>query len=163
MKSSDFPDLDAMRLGVSYQFPVTCRAKTWRLRPLSSLEIIQSAADTADALSRLPEGQQIGTTGSLLNAMYQLEKASAPDVGEPGTLSVAMMQRMTPDEVNHIWKQYVRITDTVNPDLESVPAEELERIVGELKKNSHPASLLIDLSISRLIEVCLRLLGTTEG
>lgn len=163
MRTSDFPDLEAMRQGVDYRFPVACRGKTWHLRPLSSLEIIQAASETADRLSKLPEGQQIGTTASLLNAMHQLEKASSEDVGHPGVLSVAMMERMTPDEVNHLWKQYVRITDKVNPDLESVPSDELERIVEDLKKNSDQASLLTDLSISRLIAVCLRLCEITAA
>lgn len=163
MRSSDFPDLEAMRQGINYRFPVACRGKSWQLRPLSSIEIIQSASETSDRLSKLPEGQQNGITTSLLNAMYQLEKASSEDVGQPGNLTVVMLERMTPDEVNHIWKQYVRITDKVNPDIEDVPAEELENIVEGLKKNSDPVSLLTDLSISRLVAVCLRLLRPTEA
>lgn len=164
MKSSDFPDLQAMRQGIEFVFPVTCRGRTWKLRPLASLEIIQSASETADALSKLPDSQQSQVTASLLNASHQLIKASSSDLGATdATLTQQLLERMTPDEINSIWKQYVRITDRVNPDLEEMPAERLLQLVEDLKKNSENDSRLTDLPISHLIAVCRHLLQVTAG
>jgi hypothetical protein len=163
VKSSDFPQLDAMRDGVDYRFNITCRKFSVAVRPLTNLEVIQATAAAADAYESLPENQRSSISASLLSAMHQLEKASSPDVGEPGRLTLAMLQMMTPDEVNHLWKQYVRVTDKVNPSFDMVGHEQLGEWADELKKNSDPLSLLTDLSISSLIALCHHLSRPSPG
>ena len=158
MKTEDFKQLAAMRAGVDYRFKIKCRQFEVTVRPLANLEIIQAASEAADAFEKMPKNQQLSVTASLLNAMYQLEKASAKDVGEIGELTLPLMKLMTADEVNNLWKQYVRVCDKVNPDFEGMPAQELEALVEGLKKNSDPLSTLTDLSISNLIAVCQHLL-----
>lgn len=157
MKQKDFKQLDLMRQGVDYSFEIACRQFKVRVRPLTCLEIIQATSAAAEAYEKLPQAQRISVTASLLNAMHQLECASAGDVGEEPQLTLAHLQMMSPDEINHLWKQYVRVTDRVNPSLEEMTKEELDKLVEALKKSSDPASILIDLSISNLIALCLRL------
>lgn len=157
MKSSDFPQLDAMREGIEYRFEITLRKFKVLVRPLTNLEIIQATAGAADAFKKLPEDQQLQVTASLLNAMYQLERAASPDIGEMSGLTMKLMELMSPDEINHLWKQYVRVTDKVNPSFESLSAEDIGAIAEDLKKSSDPRSVLIDLSISSLISLCLHL------
>jgi hypothetical protein len=158
VKQSDFPQLELMRQGIEYRFPVMCRGYKVLLRPLTTLETIQATSEAAEAFQRLPATQQLSVTASLLSAMHQLEKASSKEPGVPGELSLALLQFMHSEEVNHLWKQYVRIIDKVNPSFEEMPVYELEKLVEDLKKNSDPSSILIDLSISNLIAVCRKLL-----
>lgn len=162
MKSSDFSQLELMREGVGFNFEITLRSFKVKVRPLTNLEIIQATADAGKAFNSLPEDQRLNVSASLLNAMYQLEKASAKDVGEIGELTLPLLQHMSPDEVNHLWKQYVRVTDNVNPSFETATAEQLSVWAEELKKNSDPLSLLTDLSISNLISLCLHLSQTLD-
>jgi hypothetical protein len=158
VKTKDFPQLELMRAGVDYSFKISLRKYEIMVRPLTNLEIIDTTSKAAEAYEKLPEKQQMRISLSLLNAMYQLERAASPDIGEESPLSLAVLQMMNPEEVNHLWKQYVRVVDMVNPDLEKLTVEQLDAMVSQLKKNSDPISLLTDLSISNLIEVCLRLL-----
>lgn len=162
MKSTDFKDLELMREGIAYQFEIKCRKFSRIVRPLTNYEIIKATAAAAEDFQRLPELEQTQNSLSLLNAMHQLVLASAPDVNETPTITLALLQMMNPEEVNHLWKQYVRAMDRVNPSFEEMKAEDLSRIAEDLKKNSDPRSLLIDLSISSLIALCLHLSKTSE-
>lgn len=153
-KSSDFPELELMRAGVDLHFEILVRKFKVKVRPLTTIEVIEATAEAADAFDKLPEVKKLNITMSLMNAMYQLNKASSPDVGENGTLGLPLMHMMRSDEINALWKQYVRVCDKVNPAFEDVTAEQLKAWSEDLKKNSDPRSLLIDLSISNLISLC---------
>lgn len=164
MKTADFPQLALMRAGIEFRFEISVRQFKVKVRPLTNLEIIQATGDAAAAYEKTPEHQRSSITLSLLHAMYQLERASAPDIGEPGEISLALLQHMNNEEVNTLWKQYVRVCDKVNPSFEKIGLEEVDRMVEDLKKNLDPLSQLTDLSISNLIAVCLRLVeGTSRG
>jgi hypothetical protein len=163
VKSKDFPQLTAMRAGVDYRFKIACRHWEGFVRPLTSFEIIEAASKTAESWEKLKESQRMSISASLLNAMFQLEMASTLDVGEPAQLPHSLLQMMTPDEVNHLWKQYVRMCDVVNPSFEEMSKEKLDELVLGLKKSSEKLSILTELSISTLIGVCLRLLSESEG
>lgn len=157
LKSSDFPELELMRSGIEASFEIGIREYRIKVRPLTTLEVIQATADAAEAFEKLPEPQRLNITMSLMSAMYQLNRASSIDVGELGKLSLALMQMMSADEINSLWKQYIRVTDKVNPSLDSVSMEQLVSWTESLKKNSDPHYLLTDLSISNLISLCLHL------
>lgn len=159
MKSSDFPQLALMRAGVEYQFEISVRNFKVKVRPLSNLEIVQATQDAVSAFEKTPQDRRVNIAISLYHAMYQLERAATKDVGDTvSELPLSLLQMMHNEEVNTLWKQYVRVLDKVNPSFEDFPAEELQNIVDELKKNSDPKSLLTDLSISKLIAVCCLLL-----
>lgn len=158
MKTVDIPQLALMRAGIDYKFEVSIRSFKVTLRPLTNLEIIQATSQAVAEYSKLPENQRVSISASLYSAMYQLEKASAPDVGDYPTLPLTTLQMMNPNEVNHLWKQYVNITEKVNPSFEEMTIEQLDAIVADLKKNSDPRSTLTDLSISNVNETLLYLL-----
>lgn len=158
MKTTDFPDLELMRAGVDYKFTISLRDYRVTVRPLTATEIVSAASKAAESYMKLSETERVNISASLLSAMYHLEMSSAPDVGEMGKLPFAMLQKMTPDEVNHLFKQYVRVTERVNPDFEEIPLDRVKELVSNLKKNSDKRSPLIDISISELMAVCLSLL-----
>lgn len=159
MKSSDFPQLALMRAGVEYQFEISVRNFKVKVRPLSNLEIVQATQEAHAAFEKTPPERRVHIALSLYHAMYQLERAATDDVGATvSQLPLSLMQMMHNEEINTLWKQYVRVLDKVNPSFEEFPAEDLQNIVDELKKNSDPKSLLTDLSISKLIAVCCHLL-----
>ncbi len=151
--------MELMRAGVEYSFEISIRQFKVFVRPLTNLEIIQATASAAESYERLPDSQRLSVTASLLNAMHQLEKAASVDVGEVSALPLAILQMMTPDEVNHLWKQYCRVMDKVNPDFQFMSIEELNVLVEDLKKSLDKLSQLTDLSISNLIAVCRHLLS----
>lgn len=159
MKSSDFPQLALMRAGIDYQFEISVRNFKVKVRPLSNLEIVQATQDAVVAFEKTPQEKRVTIAISLFHAMFQLERAASSDVGaQDSQLPLALMQMMHNEEVNALWKQYVRVLDKVNPSFEDFPAEEMQKIVDDLKKNADPRSILIDLSISKLIAVCCLLL-----
>lgn len=158
MKQADISQLALMRQGIDYSFEIACRAFKFKVRPLTNIEIINATAQAASKYAAMPESQRVTMTASLLSAMHQLEMASTKDVGEPPQVTVAMLEMMTPNEVNHLWKQYVQVTDRVNPSFEEMTMEELEPMVEALKKSLEPRSQLIDLPISKLIAVSCHLL-----
>lgn len=158
MKTIDFPQLALMREGIEYKFEIKVRSFVVKVRPLTNLEIIEATAKAAEAYEMMPEKTRSSISLSLMLAMYQLERASSPDIGEIGALSMPLMQLMNNEELNSLWKQYVRVTDLINPSFENMDSEEVEKVVEELKKNSDQLSRLTDLSISQLIAVCSYLL-----
>lgn len=158
MKTIDFPQLSEMRSGIEYRFPLECRKWRGAVRPLSAMEIIQTTDRVSKALADLPPNERSDMKASLLLSMAQLELASTDDVGGTPALPQSLLAMMTPDEINHLWKQYVRVCDRVNPSFESLKPEDLAETVEALKKSSDKPSFLTDLSISHLVAVCLRLL-----
>ena len=162
MKTSDFPQLALMRAGIEFRFEISVRQFKVKVRPLSNLEIIECTGNAVADYEKLPETKRTSITLSLLHAMHQLERASSPDIGEPGELSFALLNHMNNEEVNSLWKQYVRVCDKVNPSFDSIESDKVSAIVEDLKKNSDPLSVLTDLSISSLIAVSLRLVEETR-
>lgn len=163
LKSSDFPQLALMRAGIDYQFEISVRNFKVKVRPLSNLEIVQATQDAVSAFEKTPQDRRVNIAISLYHAMYQLERAASSDVGaQDSSLPLTLMQMMHNEEVNALWKQYVHVLDRVNPSFENFPAEEMNSLVEELKKNSDPKSMLTDLSISKLIAVCSHLLEASR-
>lgn len=161
----EMPQLDAMRMGVEYKFAVKCRGLNILMRPLSSFEIVQAAHNVADRLSDMQPHKRAGVVESLLLAGEKLELASTSDVNaNDPQITKAIIERMTPDEVDYLWKQYCLGCERVNPSLEKMSTEEVAQLVAEVKKN--PARMfqtLIDLSSLQLANICHLLLQNSEG
>ncbi len=158
----DFPQLEKMRAGVKYKEKIRCRDFEVEVRPLTNWETVKATAEAAEVWSKLDTKQQMYISSSLMNAIYQLSLAATSDVGVVDSkLPVALLEMLSPDEINHFWKQYVKMIDRVNPSFEAYKPEEIAATVEDLKKNSDPLSILNELSISQLVAVCRQLLATT--
>jgi hypothetical protein len=142
--------LDAMRMGVDYRLPIRIRTFSLHVRPLTIAETVEIAGEVTDELERLGKAATRVIEHVLL-AKRTLIKAST---SEPGAndqqLSDPILDRMTPDELDLLFKQYVAACDKVNPSLESLPAEEVRAMAERLKKSPSEA---IELSFLQLVNI----------
>lgn len=147
--------IDAMRQGVEYRFPVTLRGFAIMMRPLSMGETLQVASRVVERMQMAPKEQMHRMTEHTFLAGETLVLASTTDVGtNDPRLTELIIQRMTPDELQSMFKQYVAGCDRCNPSLELLKPEEVRAMAAELKKNSpgpeELASLLIGQSLLHL-------------
>ncbi len=151
------PQLDAMRMGVEYRLEIKVREFKMSVRPITITETIQVASKVADKLMTLPKTAQNRITEHVLLAKETLMLASTSDVdvNDP-KITDFILDRMTPDEIDNLFKQYVAATDKVNPSLEEMSTERVEALVEDIKKNP---SLLIEHSFLELVNVSRYLLA----
>lgn len=153
--------LEQMRMGVDYRFPVQLRAFKVMLRPLSVSEMMECTSNTAQYISQISESQRTRVTEHLYFAKQILVKASTPEVDSniQPELTDYLLSKMTNEEVQFLYKQYVAITDKCNPILEEMTIEEVKELVDEVKKNP---SALIDLSFLDLVNIVRSLLTNVD-
>jgi hypothetical protein len=158
--------LEAMRLGVDYSFVVAVRGFKLRLRPLSISETVRVMGEVADDIAALPPAQRRPLTESVILTKKTLIAASTSDVGVSDVkVTDYMLDRMTPDEMQYLYKQYLDGCDKVNPSLEKLPLDQIVAAVEALKKSAQdPEALdsqLTSLSRSHLLNLMCYLL--TKG
>lgn len=158
--TSEISQLVAMRLGVNYRGTVQCRGYSLSLRPLSMGETVRMAAEVADEIGRLPTSMRNSLSEHTLLAKKTLILASTSDVGEKDpTLTDYILDRMTPDEIQFLYKQWVDICDNVNPSLETMPEADIKQLVAQIKKKeSRPT----ELSRSQLLSLVNSLVTNVE-
>lgn len=155
--------LSAMRMGVEFSHPVNIRNFKVNLRPLSISETLDVANATKVQMESLPDQQKHRLQEHTILAMNTLEKASTP-FGKNQTPKIPpkVMELMTPDEIHHIYDQYVKICDKINPSFEVLSHEEVVKLVGELKKNFKDVRQLTELSMKDLVSVAHFFLTTED-
>lgn len=150
------PQLEAMRQGVDYRMPVQVRGFSITLRPLSIMEQMQVAATVVENYNKLPTPAQNRLTENILKVKETLMIASTTDVGtNDPKITEYIVDRMTNDELQSLWKSYISACDRVNPSLDEMTMEQVNEIVDQVKKSP---DLLIELSFLELINVCRRLI-----
>lgn len=163
--ASDLPQLELMRHGVDYKFPLKCRSLSFKARPLTNLEIVMVNVAVATRLDDMEEKFRLEVTRSLLLAQEMLRAASSSDVGATDSpLTDYILERMTPDETQFLYKQYLAGAERVNPMLEMLPIETLNQMVEAVKKSPEKerVSTLIELSFSDLVGISELLLSREE-
>lgn len=151
--SDRISQLDAMRQGVDYHLEIKCRDYSVSVRPLTMKETVDVATRVNDALLKLPEHARTRLMESNLLAKETLKLATKNDMDskdEP-RLTDYVMDRMTPEELQFIHRQYVQAIDMVNPVMEQLSKEEIMAMVDAVKKNG---SALTDLSFLQMANVC---------
>ncbi len=161
------PQLDSMRMGVAYGFKLRLRNFEARCRPLSLMETTDVANAVADIMGGLPLGMRNRLSEHTLLAKQTLMRATSSDVGaNDGELTDYIMDRMTPDEVSAIFKQYIAGCDRCNPMLDKMKPAEVVALVEELKKSQPDAEALAlqltELSSLQLINLASYLLTSAE-
>lgn len=151
------PQIDAMRLGVDYRFTVQVREFKLHLRPLAISEVVKVAHEVASDLSQMPKVAQTSLTENMTLAKRTLVMASTPDVGvNQPTITELIFDKMTPDELQFIYKQYLSGCDRANPALEILSYDEVVALVEDVKKKASPAeqvSALTELSFLQLVSM----------
>ena len=155
--------LSAMREGINYRFKIRCRGLEFTARPLSCFEVVRATQEVADQVEELEHKYRNSITESLWMASKKLQKATTTDVGSNDPkLTDYEIERMTPDEIDYLWKQYVAGCAKVNPCLEEMANDDILALVSQVKKSPNLGLALIDLSFLELANICRRLLTTTE-
>lgn len=146
-------ELDAMRRGVDYRLEIKCRDYSVSVRPLTMKETVDVATRVNDNLLKMPQHARTSIMESTLLAKETLKLATKNDVdsNDEPRLTDYIMDRMTPEELQFIHRQYVQAIDRVNPVMEDLPKERLNELVEAIKKNE---TAVIDLSFLELASVC---------
>lgn len=157
-----FDILAAMRAGTEYRSQVSIRQGIFSLRPLSNVETVQVADTIQEKLLGLPVHRRHSLTEHTLVARETLKIASTPDVDDyQPSITDPILDRMTNDELQNLYQEYVRICDKVNPKLEFVEESRVRELIEDLKKNKDSQALglqVIELSISEMVSVCRQLI-----
>lgn len=155
----ELPILELMREGVDYRFELKIRALSLKARPLANIELINANVEASKRLTALDELGRVEVTRSVLIAQEILRAATSSDVGaQDSPLTDYIIERMSPDETQELYKQYLSGVERVNPSLESLSEEEIRALVEQVKKSPNRAYALTELSFLGLRAICLALL-----
>jgi hypothetical protein len=109
-------------------------------------------------MNTLPAHAKNSLSENVALAKEYLKIASSSDVGKNDyKIWDYQMDRMTPEEIQYLYRQYLDAKESVNPSLETMSPEELNSLVETLKKSPGAAdwaSLMIGLSRSQLVSLC---------
>ncbi len=146
-----------MRMGVDYRFLIKARGFALDVRPLTVSETVQMTAEVLAEMQRQPAHLQNSQYEATQVAMKTLEIASTtgPDKKDP-KITAYILGRMTPDELQYLYKQWVDGIESVSPAIENLTEAELGQLIADVKKNG--SSTLIQLSRSRLCRMVTLLL-----
>jgi hypothetical protein len=154
--------LEAMRMGVDYRFKLTLRAFSMIVRPLTIIEEQNIVANVTDYIAGLPQQARNSLTENVALAKEYIKEASTTDVGSKDyKIHDYQLDRMTPEEIQFLYRQYLDAKEQVNPSIEKMDPEQLQSLLARLKKSLLPAdwaSQTIELSRSQLVRVCRSLL-----
>lgn len=160
---NEYTLLEEMRAGVEYKFQIKCRSLSFWVRPLSNLETIRAHQSAGRRLEELPDNDRTEQTASLFLASETLKLASSSDIGaNDSPLTDHYLERMTPDELRYLFKEYLRVVDRVNPSLDEMPLEELTSLIDSVKKSPDGKLALIELSFSDLVSISHHLLNRAD-
>jgi len=145
--------LTKMRLGVNWRWPIRIRDFEVMVRPLSMSETIEVMSRVASELKRAPDIYKNRVHEHALMAKEHLILATTSQPGATDyRLTHPVLNDFTPDEIITMYKEYVSATEKCDPSLETMPADEVRRLVADLKKTSREDldSRLTELSFSQL-------------
>lgn len=115
-------------------------------RPLSIGESVDVATKVSERLESMSEVERNRLNEHSLLAYETLILASTSDFGtNDPKISEYILRRVTPDELNFLFKQYVAECDKVNPCLEKMKSDDIQELIARLKK-SPPEDLVSHLT-----------------
>lgn len=163
--NAEYPSLHLIRQGVDYRFKIRCRDLEMTVRPLSIAEEDLIAQEVSESMEDLPVARRTSMRQSMMLSIKKLEMAQTSEPGKNDAKVFQIeLQRMTPGEIDFLFKQYVAGADKLNPIFDRLGPAQLEAIVDHLKKNSSVREMtLIESSFFHLVDLCLHLLNQGES
>ncbi len=146
------PQIEQMRMGVDYSFPVRLRHFECAMRPLSNSETVACYAAVGEHMSKLPVSHRTKLTEDNWLAREFIKKASSPYGDFAPKISDPMMDQMSNDEIMFIYREWMRICERCNPSMETLPTEKMKELVEYVKKNP-PADLMYQLTELSTLEL----------
>lgn len=161
MQSSN---LDKMRAGVDARFPIILRGFSCLFRPLSMYETNIVAAEVLAEIQTKPKQQQNSMMENSLISIKTLERASTPDVeGGAPQVSGMELQKLSPQEIEFLFNEYVAGCEKLNPRLEEMNKKDIDALIDECKKKDEGlSSALMRLSFWQVWNIAHSLL-TQDG
>lgn len=153
MDARDELEIEIMRMGVEATFPVKFGPITILMRPLSNSEMVSCYSNAAEYVRTLPKAQQTELTENTWRAREFLKQSSKPFGTELPKLTDFHLDKMTNGQIMSLYKEWMAITERVNPDIQNISDERLKLIVETVKKNlpaEELGSLLTELSFGEL-------------
>jgi hypothetical protein len=161
----EFPNLPLLRHGVETRFKIRVRSLELSVRPLSILEEDQVTQEVIDELEKVSPQHRTSMKETILIAIKKLELASSSDIGvNDAKLRSPELARMTPGEIDALFKQWVAGCEKFSPMFERLKPEEVRDLVASLKKNTkEQATILTELSFLHLVSLSEFLLNQGES
>lgn len=130
-------------------------------RPLSIGESVEVGTKVSERLESMSDVEKNRLNEHSLLAYETLILASTTDYGtNDPKISEYILRRVTPDELQFLFKQYIAECEKVNPCLEMMGTEDIKNLIDVLKKSPKEdlASQLTGLSFIHLLSTCHQLL-----
>jgi hypothetical protein len=164
LDTAQYHNLEKMRQGVDQRFLVRMRGFSMLVRPLSIYEQNLVASEVLADLERKPKSQQNNMMETSLLAIKSLAKASTSDIDKTDPqVGEIELQRLTAQEIEFLWAEYVSACEKLNPRLEVMTPKEVNDLVEECKKKEDGVELaLAKLSFWQVWNIA-RHLSTTPG
>lgn len=124
--------LAKMRAGVKESYEIRLRELIIPVRVLSLDEINEIRRTVKTDMARLAGADEADS--SVKMQRYVLKLASNVNNTAP-LLGDKLLSMLTIDELNHLYNEYMKVIDDVNPSLETISPEEFRRLVDAVKKN----------------------------
>lgn len=94
--------------------------------------------DEISAIRREAKAEQAKMLGDETDFNVSMQKFTlklASNIKDAPLLSDKLLSKLTIDEVNHLYNEYIRVMDAVNPTLEAISPEHFRSMVEALKKS----------------------------
>ncbi len=140
--------LQKMRDGVKEVYEIRMRQMTVPVRVLS-VDEVNAIRKESIRNSTLIQGDEtdknVHIQKTTLKLASNITKGGGPILGDK------LLGMLTVDEINYLYEEYIKVLDTVNPSLETIPPTEFRAMVDALKKNLVSSK---ELSIRQLRAIC---------
>lgn len=140
--------LARMRVGTKETYEIRLRDFVIPVRVLS-VDEVNAIRREAIRFATVNGGDE--TDRNLSRQKSTLALASTLNKGSAPILHEKILGAMTTDELGHLYDEYVRVLDAVNPSMDSMSAEQFRELVDALKKSTVTAR---DCSLLQLREIC---------
>lgn len=140
--------LAQMREGVKQVHEISLRGYTFPVRVLS-IDEVNAIRREAIRVAAMGGGDTVDKNVETQKATLRL--ASTVTQGGPPMLGDKVLSMLSVDEVNYLYEEFVRVMDSVNPSLESIPPEQFRELVDALKKSTISPK---DCSLRQLRAIC---------
>lgn len=140
--------LAKMRSGTKELHEIRMREMVFPVRVLSIDEV---TAIRRDAISRTNASGGDDTECSVVVQKLTLKLASTVTHGGAPLMGDKLLSTLHLDELQYLYEEYIRVMDSVNPTLQSIPPEKFRELVDGLKKNTASSK---DCSLLQLRAIC---------
>jgi hypothetical protein len=124
--------LAKMREGIKEVHEIRMRSAVFPVRVLS-VDEVNAIRREAIRVTATTGGDE--TDSALCVQKATLKLASTLNLGGVPSVTDKMLSMMNLDEVLYLYNEYIRVMDSVNPNLDFIPPEKFKELVEALKKN----------------------------